>query len=241
VPERLRPLALIASLVVGLPVAAWTQTRDENWSRCSDMNPDLSIGACTALIQSGKETTDNLVLAFSNRGASYARNRDYDRAFRDFDQAIRLNPNSERAIVSRGVIYGLKGDNDHSLQDYDHAIRLNPKSAIALDNRCLLRAAMGRGQEALADCDASLRINPTDTLALTNRGHAYLALKDYDAALSAYEVAVKADPVNPFARFGRGVAKLRKGDVASGNADITAAKVLQADVADWMAKHGVKP
>jgi tetratricopeptide (TPR) repeat protein len=205
----MRSLALLVATLLLLPAAVGAQTRDENWSRCGDPNgnPDLVIGACTALIQSGRESTADLATAFYNRGTSRGR----------------------------------KSENDKALEDFDQAIKLAPTYAKAFNNRCVVKAATGRGQEALADCDASLRIRPNDAGTLASRGIAYLALKNYDAALSTYETALKADAKSAYALFGRGVAKRRKGDIAGGDADIAAAKAIKADIADQMAKYGVRP
>jgi hypothetical protein len=40
--------------------------------------------------------------------------------------------------------------------------------------------------------------------------------------------------------YGRGLAKQKKGDMASGNADIAAAKTIEDDIADEFAGYGVK-
>src|SRR6516225_2343440 len=49
------------------------------------------IAGCTALIDAGDATTNALVIAHNNRGNAYILTADYDRAIRDFDQAIKLN------------------------------------------------------------------------------------------------------------------------------------------------------
>ena len=62
-------LILLACLTA-TPAAA--QDRDQQWRWCADTtNHDLSIGSCTALIRSGSESTENLALAFYNRGNTY--------------------------------------------------------------------------------------------------------------------------------------------------------------------------
>ena len=39
--------------------------------------------------------------------------------------------------------------------------------------------------------------------------------------------------------YGRGLAKRKKGDQAGGDADIAAARAIQADIADEYAKYGM--
>jgi len=43
------------------------------------------------------------------------------------------------------------------------------------------------------------------------------------------------------ALYGRGLAKLKKGETASGDADIDAAKAIKSNVADELARYGLTP
>ena len=63
---------VVASIVMCIPGfggAAAAPTPDQQ--RCSAPDPDVSIGGCTAMIQSGQETQENLAKAFFNRGLAY--------------------------------------------------------------------------------------------------------------------------------------------------------------------------
>ncbi|HZS63500.1 MAG TPA: hypothetical protein VFA53_03240, partial [Xanthobacteraceae bacterium] len=63
-------LALTA--VVPLSPAAAQSQQQLNWCEGKDgAPPDLIIGGCTAVIQSGKITGKNLAAAFNNRGNAY--------------------------------------------------------------------------------------------------------------------------------------------------------------------------
>ena len=92
-------------LTIAFVSIAFAQTRDDNWTRCADdhADADLKIGACTALIQSGQETNENLSAAFYNRGLAYQAKGDNDRAIQDYDQAISLNPKDDAAFKNRGL------------------------------------------------------------------------------------------------------------------------------------------
>jgi len=67
-----------------------------------------------------------------------------------------------------------------------------------------------------------------------------LKLKQADAAIADYDAALKANPNDASSLYGRGVAKQLKGDMAGGSADMAAATLSQADIANEMATHGVK-
>ena len=68
-----------------LVVPAGAQLSPE-WQSCtgkSDVDWDQQIGACTALIQSDRETTRDKGIAYNNRGAAYYAKGDNDRAIAD--------------------------------------------------------------------------------------------------------------------------------------------------------------
>ena len=108
------------------PVAA--QSRDKNWGPCKDLRsaPDVRIGACTAVIQSGQETPLSLAVAYNDRGYAYDDKGEYDRAIQDYGEAIRLNPDFAFAYNNRGIAYRSKGEYDRAIQYFNQVLRLKP-------------------------------------------------------------------------------------------------------------------
>jgi tetratricopeptide (TPR) repeat protein len=146
------------------------------------------------------------------------------------------------AYNNRGNAWQDKGDNDRAIADYSEAIRLDPKNAAYLNNRCWARAIAGRELPlAVTDCTEALRIAPNDANIMDSRGFAYLRLSRLDDALADYDEALKLNPKQAGSLYGRGLAKLKKGDAAGGEADIAAAKSIQADIAEEFARYGVSP
>src|SRR5258708_14248095 len=86
--------AVVVAAIAGLDGPRSTQQSDahKNWRSGATAPPEVPISACTALIESGKESNDELAIAFGNRATAYAMKGQIDNAFRDFDQAIKLNP-----------------------------------------------------------------------------------------------------------------------------------------------------
>ena len=73
------------------------------------------------------------------------------------------------------------------------------------------------------------------------RGLVHLKSKNYDAAIADYNVVLKNDPDDSIALFGRGVARLRSGDKIGGETEVAGALKVDPEVADIMAKRGIKP
>src|SRR6516164_1013951 len=113
----MRAVGLAVLPIVGFLLAdtATAQDRDGRWSSCTlydehgklraGASPGLVIGACTAIIQSGQQSTKGLAAAIANRGYAYRNKREYDRAIQDLDQAIKLDPNLALAFANRGDAY----------------------------------------------------------------------------------------------------------------------------------------
>jgi tetratricopeptide (TPR) repeat protein len=158
----------------------------------------------------------------------------------DFDKIIARDPKLAVAYSYRGSAYGAKGDSDRAIADFNEAIRLDPNHAQALNGRCYALAIIGQMQQALADCNESLRLLPNDAIALDSRGFAYLKLGQLDAAITDYDSVLKLHPKTASSLYGRGVARLKKGDASGGNADIAAAKAIQANIDEEFARDGVK-
>src|SRR5256714_6702428 len=98
-------------------------------------SPDIQVDGCTALINSGAQTPQSLVIAYNNRGNAYTAKGEYDRAVQDYDQSIKLNPNYARGFNNRGVAYQKKGEYDRAIEDFDASIKLDPDYASAFANR----------------------------------------------------------------------------------------------------------
>ena len=62
----------------------------------------------------------------------------------------------------------------------------------------------------------------------------------FDSAIADYSSALRLKPKLASALYGRGLAKLKKGDAAGGNADLAAAKAINATIADDFAHYGVR-
>ena len=68
---------------------------------------------------------------------------DPDRAFADYNEAIRLNPNHVDALRQRGFHYRDKEDLDHAIADFTAILRVEPGDRIAEKNLQYLQKRKG--------------------------------------------------------------------------------------------------
>ena len=75
------------------------------------------------------------------RGTAYFFKKQSDRALTDFNQAIRLDPNSLQTDIMRGGIFSGSGRRDQAIADFRKALALDPANESVKKNLKELGAA----------------------------------------------------------------------------------------------------
>lgn len=232
---------LVSALSAGIAEVVRPEDYDQLFKRCyTESLPEHVIVSCSAVIARGLADRGDLATAFKNRGNAYDDTGDYARALEDYDEAVRINPLDADAFNSRGTTYTALARYERAILDFDEAIRLNPTSPFAFSNRCFARGSLNQFEQALADCSEALRLKPNNPGAFGSRAFIHLKLRHYEAAIADYNLKLRATPDDAYALFGRGFAKHMKGDLRGGDGDMVAAQALKPDIADDMAKIGVR-
>ena len=137
----------------------------------------------------------------------------------DFDEAIRLAPQTPISYFNRGRAYCESYQYEQAIQDFDELIRLAPQFAMAYNQRglayfrwCIFQVttdgvlvkegrididdALLRGKldSAFKDYEEAIRLDPQFASAYYNRGLAYHRLGQSERAMQDYEEAVRLDP-----------------------------------------------
>ena len=149
-------------------------------------------------------------LATMNRGAAYQAKGDLDKALRDFDEAIRLDPHNAGAYVDRGLVRSIKGAHDEALTDFEEAIRLNPNQWEAYYNRTTDLWDAGKRDEIVADLTRTMELNPSFPGAYARRADIYFRKGEVDRAISDYTKAIDLDPKVGDLYMGRAQALVRR-------------------------------
>jgi tetratricopeptide (TPR) repeat protein len=163
------------------------------------------------------------------KGAEAYRNGQLDSALADFDEAIRIDPESADAYRNRALIYQDRNDLAGALSDLDRALQINPRLPAALVDRGIARQERGDLAGALADFDAALRINPGLAEAYNSRGVAREATDDLTGALADYGKAIEINHDYADAYLNRGLALLAFGKDAQASKDFDEYTRLKPD------------
>lgn len=160
---------------------------------CDRDSGEHAIAACTRLIQRGGMTAKNLATTYSNRGNEYMRVQEFEKAVRDFDQAIDLFKSSV-FFSNRGVAHRRLGHEDLSLADYTQAIKLDPRNFLASTNRAVIWFLRKDFDKTIDDFNRAIAVNPKSGFSLNGRGRAFQAKGDLVRALADYDKAIAVEP-----------------------------------------------
>jgi tetratricopeptide (TPR) repeat protein len=229
VSDPLKPVQADVGIILHIPQAGagveppHADARLSSRDQCAGIDnaaADLRIGACTALIQSGRETQFPLAVIFVNRGLAYRMTGDNARARDDFDQAITLVSNYAVAFNWRGAARSSLHDNEGAMADFNEAIRLNPTFSGAFANRGALRWDTGGDRKAaLADFDQATNLDPANVYAFQARGRAYRIIGEFDQALADFDHVIHLQKTNAVAWNDRCYTHMLAGALSAALAD----------------------
>ena len=119
---------LFALMAACFPEAA----RAYDSADCGSPNPDLAISVCSAIIDAGKETKENIAVALRLRGIAYAKKGNNDLAIKDFDKLIAFYPKNANSYFNRAFAYEKSGNARMAWADYRKVLSLRPGDTDAL-------------------------------------------------------------------------------------------------------------
>lgn len=153
----------------------------------------LFAGIGSGCYSQGSVPADDKAAAIEamKRGISRISKRDHDKAMKDFDEAIRLDPNKSDYFVMRSAVWSTKKEYDKAIKDLDEAIRLDPKSAVAFYNRGDAWKQKKEYDKAVNDFDEAIRLYSKFTSAHYNKACSLALQGKADPALDALETALE--------------------------------------------------
>lgn len=156
-------VSLVGSLTASTYSVASAEEFDTHAQRCNlqaDIDPDLKIGSCTWLLNSGQLDNGGNATVFMIRGDAYNAKNDIDRAISDLDQATRLDPNFFFAFFFRALLHERKRDYARAIEDLDRALLIDPDVPYGYRRRGAVWAAVNNYERAIADYKESIRLDP---------------------------------------------------------------------------------
>ena len=101
------------------------------------------------------ELNSHNIIAYRNRGTTYANLKKYTLAADDYTRLIELEPNNSAAYVGRGAAYIYLKKYELAIKDLTRAVELNPNDSMAYYNRGICYQAIHNNEKAQADFSKS--------------------------------------------------------------------------------------
>jgi serine/threonine protein kinase len=119
-------LSNLPSTEGGVLARALSKEPSNRWPNC--------MAFVAGLIEAKKQEEEK-ARAYYNRGFTYMDKKDYVRAIKDFNVAIRVDPNVAVFYYHRGIAWSCRGESEKALADLSEAIRLRPAFVEAYNSR----------------------------------------------------------------------------------------------------------
>ncbi|HEV2047162.1 MAG TPA: hypothetical protein VGQ95_11265 [Chthoniobacterales bacterium] len=175
--------------------------RAEN-SACQSGDFDRAIELCNAALamKIGRVAAS---LAIMRRGNAYFMKKDFNRALRDHDEAIRLDPKNAAAYVNHGLDMDQRGEFEKEMKDYAQAIRIDSAHWRAYLQRAAVLRYKGRVDEAAKDIAQAIRFNPRSADNFNERALIKIKQRQFDQAMNDCDTALRLNPKLITARITR--------------------------------------
>lgn len=202
----------------GITALDWWKKAIDMWADGKYTDPGKAIEYLNESIRLKPDFT----AAYESRGLYYFSQGQYQDAIKDYNEAIRMEPND----TFLAHLYGFRGfaycglvQHQRAIKDFDEAIRLKPSDDNLYSIRGDAYAYLGQYQQAIKDYDKAIHLKPDNAVVYYERGFAYHNLGQYQQAIADYNEAILLKPDHAVAYGNRGNAydKLGKQQQAIGD------------------------
>lgn len=173
-----------------------------------------------------------------NLGHHLARQGRLDEALREYEQALRVEPNHWRSHSEIGRVLVVQERYAEALPHLETALRLAPDTYATNYNYGIALEKLGRNAEALAAYDRALAVAPQRHEPHLNRGNVLFALGRFDDALAAYDEVLRLRPDHAKGHVNRGLTLARLGRAAEARAALR--RALELDPANATAQRNLE-
>jgi tetratricopeptide (TPR) repeat protein len=178
---------------------------------------------------------------FLARGILYLKLREPDRAIRDFDQAVAINPRNAAALKhraraqtqahhDRAIALHAARQYDRAIRDLDRAINFSPDHASSFNLRGMCYAAIGETRRAIQDFDQAVQLDGNLAEAFVNRGNIFQSANKWERALADYSEAARLKPQDAYSLYSRGLVMRALGRESEAAVDLARAKEIEPGI-----------
>ncbi|SMP00870.1 Tetratricopeptide repeat-containing protein [Muriicola jejuensis] len=146
-----------------------------------------------------------------NRGLTYSKMKEYDKAIADFTEAIRIDSTDMASFVDRGLAFFQAQRYEEATLDFKYVMAKGSDKKMSENSLywlALINYQQGNPESTIAFCDQFLNSNPSDAEVIFLRASAYSLTDNLELAINDYSRIIKDYPKAYQAYANRGVAKI---------------------------------
>ena len=166
------------------------------------------------------EMKENYAYAYHGLGVCASRETPQDGALYFFRQALQLDPQLTRTLLSRGVLLMQLGRHEEAREDFRQLLRLDPSHEAAHTNLGLIFVHLGKTEDAEAHLSEALRVNPRSAQALNNLGLVRMGQGRTEEAIASFLRARELVPGNAVIDANLTIAREKRQKDAKGKGSI---------------------
>ncbi|MDR0292417.1 MAG: tetratricopeptide repeat protein [Elusimicrobium sp.] len=128
------------------------------------------------------------------RGEGYHKDGKPEQALKEYNKALKINPNNIDVYASRGAANFYLKNYEDAANDFITVIENQPTNAAAYNALGSALAALGRNDDALKFVSYAIFVNPLNAEALMSRAGIYYNLEQYQNAVDDLNAVIKIKP-----------------------------------------------
>jgi len=173
------------------------------------------------------------------RGLSLAQNGQYEQAVANFQQALRLQPESAAAHNNLGNVFVEQGRLVDAVKSFREALRYKPDFVSAHSNLGEALRRQGHLEEAVPCFRDAIALDPRHAHAHNNLAMALQAQGKLDLAIESYQQALRCMPGYTQAYCNLGTALMEQGNLEEAAANLAKAIELKPDYVEAICNLGI--
>lgn len=220
-------LPIISMLIVIASAGAmgtWEAVKKKNLVLIFWVAACLGLGA---MISAANLVGTNWIKSYVNAGDIYLEKKDYGKALKFYDEAVRIEPANSKAQQARGSALAKLGRREEAKEAYLKAIEAEPNNASPYNDLGLWYDQVGDKENAERHFLKAIELKPNSSQAHNNLGMMYGKAGDLDKALQEFETSLRLNPHSPRALTNKGLILYKLG--RSAEARVLWTKALQED------------
>ena len=132
---------------------------------------------------------------FIKKGLEYANKNEYEKAVKEFENALKLFPKDEESLFNLGFIYIDMKQYGLAYDILKKLVNINPHHIEAFNNLGLLFARQGKYADATFVYEKGIEQNPGAAVLYNNLGNVFYDTGKFEMALQMFKKAGEIDPV----------------------------------------------